>query len=286
VGDALLTTPVLAALKEKDHSRRIVVYCRSLLHKTVFENNPNVDSLKSPSFLTKVWVGIFRRFKLGPIYIPNYGQFLPSLFCNKKAAELIAEQIFNIELNGKKVDIYLTPGEEEKAKSILARHKNPIVLHIIPMGSSNKMWLPMHWEALVRSMPDHTFLQIGLPNEAKVESAVDLRGKVSFREALALIKHADSFLGIDSSFAHATNAFNIPGVVLFGATNPEIWGHPNNINLYKRLRCSPCIDLLYNSRCPYNQLCMAQITVEEVKGALIEQTQKRAKQIKMTVYEN
>jgi hypothetical protein len=76
------------------------------------------------------------------------------------------------------------------------------------------------------------------------------------------------------TFAHATSAFGTPGVVLFGASTPKVWGHSNNINLYKDLRCAPCIDLLFDSPCPYGKPCMTTISVGEVREALIAQLTK------------
>jgi ADP-heptose:LPS heptosyltransferase len=118
-------------------------------------------------------------------------------------------------------------------------------------------------------MPDYTFIQLGLAKEPAVEGAVDFRGKTSFREAMALIEAALSFVGVVSSFAHATSAVNKPGVVLFGPSSPEVWGHSNNINIYKRKRCAPCVDQLQSSACPYNKVCMRDITVDEVHSALL-----------------
>lgn len=41
---------------------------------------------------------------------------------------------------------------------------------------------------------------------------------------LAILKHADAFLGIDSCFLHAADLFRIPGIGLFGPTDPSRWG--------------------------------------------------------------
>jgi ADP-heptose:LPS heptosyltransferase len=41
---------------------------------------------------------------------------------------------------------------------------------------------------------------------------------------LAILKHADLFLGIDSCLLHAADLFRIPGVGLFGPTDPRRWG--------------------------------------------------------------
>jgi ADP-heptose:LPS heptosyltransferase len=41
---------------------------------------------------------------------------------------------------------------------------------------------------------------------------------------LALMRHVDLFLGIDSCFLHAADLFRIPGVALFGPTEPAVAG--------------------------------------------------------------
>jgi hypothetical protein len=42
--------------------------------------------------------------------------------------------------------------------------------------------------------------------------------------AVALVSQADLFLGIDSCFLHAADSFRVPGVGLFGVTNPREFG--------------------------------------------------------------
>jgi ADP-heptose:LPS heptosyltransferase len=111
---------------------------------------------------------------------------------------------------------------------------------------------------------------VGLPGEPHVPGAVDLRGKTSLREVFALLKAASGFVGVTSSFSHATNAFGTPGVVLFGPSAPEVWGHANNVNLSRNLPCAPCIDVLHNAPCPYGAECM-HIPVAQVQEALRRQ---------------
>jgi hypothetical protein len=85
---------------------------------------------------------------------------------------------------------------------------------------------------------------------------------------MALLSKCHAFSGMDSFFSHCTNAFGLTGVVLFGDSSPVVWGHPNNINLYKELRCSPCIDILQGYECPYGLPCLNTITPNEVIEAL------------------
>jgi len=42
--------------------------------------------------------------------------------------------------------------------------------------------------------------------------------------AFALLRESDLFLGVDSSMLHAADLFRIPGVGLFGPTDPRRWG--------------------------------------------------------------
>ncbi len=132
------------------------------------------------------------------------------------------------------------------------------------------------WKELVRQLQDYTFIQLGHKDEPHVEGALDWRGKIGLREGFCMLKYSTSFVGIDSSFAHATNAFGLPGVVLFGDTSPVYWGHDNNINIYKNVFCSPCYDYSWGDPCPLGHECMNQITVDEVKLALIRQVRRRS----------
>lgn len=277
LGDVLLSTPSFKALKENNKNSKIIVHCTSPAHMEVFRHNPYVDSIRNTSFFSNMVP--YTLYKLNKLHFGSiaYGRFMPTMCYNnnKNATEIIAEML-GATLEDKQVQVYLTPEEESKAISMLAKYKNPVIMHITSLTSKNQEWPLKNWEELIRQMPDYTFLQVGLSNDEAVTGAVDLRGKTRFREALAILKHAVSFVGVVSSFAHATNAFGTPGVVLFGASTPAIWGHANNINIYKELHCAPCIDLILNHECPYGKPCMNTITVEEVKSAILKQTKPAA----------
>jgi ADP-heptose:LPS heptosyltransferase len=270
LGDVLLSTPTFAQLKENDPHCKIVLFCQTKAHMEVFYNNPHVDELRSISFLGNPVSFARHYFKLAHFHTLNYGFTHPSLFGGKPAAEIIAE-LFGVKLRDKRVQVFLSEKEEAAARQQLAPYRIPVVIHISSRASKNQEWPLENWEALVREMPGCTFIQLGVPTEASVAGAVDLRGKTTFRQALALLKHAAGFAGVVSAFSHATNAFGTPGVVLFGASTPTVWGHANNINIYKNWRCAPCIDLLFGSKCPYAKACITAISVEEVRQALSRQ---------------
>ena len=274
LGDVLLSTPTLYSLKKQDPTCRIVVYCVVKRHQEVYQHNPDVDRITDISFIKNPWPFICYYLKWTKFYHFSYGQLFPSLFYKKKAARLIAEEIFGTTLEDDKIRVYLTEKEEKWAREQLAPYKNPVIIHISSIASKNQEWPVDYWNKLISEMPEYTFIQLGVATENQVDKAIDFRGRTTFREAMAIIKNAKSFVGVVSSFSHATNAFDTPGVVLFGASAVEVWGHPNNINLFKGLSCAPCIDRLEKSPCPYDKQCMTGISVEEVKHALLKQLNK------------
>lgn len=278
-GDILLSTPVFSALKQKYPDCRIIVFDLEKNARVkngprdIFKHNPHIDELRPARILTNL--GHYLKFYLGWIKFDwlNYDFFEPGYTFEKPAAQMIGE-MFGVKLENPKLEVYLTKKEEEWGRKTLAAYKNPIVIHVTSLTSANQNWPLENWERLIASLPEYTFIQLGLAKEDSVEGAVDLRGRTSFREALSLLNSALSFVGVVSSFAHATNAFGVPGVVLFGASTPLVWGHPNNINLYKQLHCAPCVDMLKSSPCPYGKPCITGITVEEVRKALLSQLAK------------
>lgn len=279
IGDVIICTPAIKAFKETYQDFKIVVYCLSKSHYDVLRNNPNIDSLR----LLKVWrmfrnpihlfAFLFNR-KLVKYTWMCFQPISPSHIYQKSIKEIAADML-KLKLRDSNVQIFLSSSEMKRSLEMLGPYKNIIIMHIHSRSSQNHHWSHNKWVELIREMPDYTFVQLGLPDELHVEGAIDLRGKTSLREAFALIKCADSFVGIDSNFSHVTNAFDIPGVVLFGDSDPLLWGHENNINIYKKVECSPCYYYLWNEKCPYDHSCMTSISVREVKEALLLQLSKK-----------
>lgn len=283
IGDLVVCTPTLRAIKQTYPDARLVVYCCREEHRDVLLYNPHVDAIrlvnkkflegsasrylwKYPGDLLSALTDNNRK------YYQLYFQHVPPTWLYTKSVKEIVPEIFedlNITLDNTKVEVFFSPEEEEKARNMLVQYNyNTIVLHIHSRASRNHHWPHENWEKLVCSMPEYTFVQVGHPDEPYVPGALDWRGKTSVREVYCLLKYSLSFLGVDSNFSHVTNAFDLPGVVLFGDSSPVYWGHDNNLNIYKAVNCSPCYYVLWNNPCPYDHRCMNSITVEEVRTAV------------------
>jgi ADP-heptose:LPS heptosyltransferase len=97
-------------------------------------------------------------------------------------------------------------------------------------------------------------------------------GKTSLIETAAIISQLDLFVSSDTGLMHIAYGVGTPTVSLFGAGIQKKWAPigDNNIALNKHLACSPCTEFGYTPRCPYDVRCLSDISVEEVKGAVLE----------------
>jgi len=107
-------------------------------------------------------------------------------------------------------------------------------------------------------------------------NAIDLSGKLNFRQYVSLIKISDLVVSADTAAVHLAAATNTPVAGLYGPNTPLLygpWGNNRSLWFYKNLACSPCITN-YNAKttkCRHfdgRGACMKKITVEEVFDAL------------------
>ena len=272
IGDGMLATPTIRAIKKNSPETEIYCVCNTN-NEPVLRNNPNIDCLSViPDESAFRDINSFER-----VIETNYSRFKPSLH-GTHAVDMIA-RLAGIKLDEgeKQIQFFLSEEDEAFARDTLKSHKNPVILHITSKSTGNQDWFLDRWERVVREVKkaeDCTFIQVGLEGEKRVRGAINLLGKTTVAQAVALVKHAKIFVGVDSFLNHATNATGTPGVVLFGASNPAVWGHDRNINLFTSADCSPCIDTEKGLKPCFHKKCMRTITVSSVTGAIHKQFRK------------
>ena len=92
---------------------------------------------------------------------------------------------------------------------------------------------------------------------------VDLAGKTSLGEAMALIEKCALFITNDSGLMHVAAALNVPLIAIFGSTNSTTTGplSSNSRIVQVPMDCNPCL----KPECPKGHLkCMEQIGVDMV----------------------
>lgn len=105
-------------------------------------------------------------------------------------------------------------------------------------------------------------IQTALGNSAAV---LNLAGKTSLRELMALVKRCRVFLTNDTGPMHVAAALGVPVVAIFGSTSPELTGpissDESRLQILKSdAPCSPC----FLRECPIDFRCMNGIGIERV----------------------
>jgi heptosyltransferase-2 len=99
--------------------------------------------------------------------------------------------------------------------------------------------------------------------QAAAETAlVDIAGRTSLGDAIALIARCDLFITNDSGLMHVAGALGVPTVAIFGSTNPRTT-YPlgeRTVLVRRPVDCSPCL----RQECPTDFRCMDLVTVDEV----------------------
>ncbi|MFW8599946.1 lipopolysaccharide heptosyltransferase II [Desulfobacterota bacterium M19] len=101
----------------------------------------------------------------------------------------------------------------------------------------------------------------------RCKNIIDLTGRTSLAEAMALIERCRVFVTNDSGLMHVAAALKTPLAAIFGSTNPVTTGpfSKNNIILRQPLPCSPCME----THCRQNNFaCMENIEVNDVLTAV------------------
>ena len=142
-----------------------------------------------------------------------------------------------------------------------------------------KHWFNQRWGQLIDLLHQQTTLTpilLGSPNDNTAteeiiaaattpsEHIINMVGKTSIAEAVALVQGANLLIGVDTGFTHLGIAFNLPTIALFGATRPYLeTGSINSRVLYQGedLSCSPC---RRRPTCNEQYFCMQRHTADNV----------------------
>jgi len=111
---------------------------------------------------------------------------------------------------------------------------------------------------------DRMLKMIDVPLKSK---PLNLCGKLSLKESLALTKRVDLLIGNDSGNLHMASSVRTPVIGIYGPMPFEKWYAlgENNILLHSDIPCSPCG---LRKKCPNDKLCLKNITVEQVTDGI------------------
>lgn len=96
-------------------------------------------------------------------------------------------------------------------------------------GNRNPKDYP-YWKEVIAGIKE-PIVQVGVEGEEQL--VVDFRKNLPIAELRKLLRECRTWISCDSFFQHLGWDESKPGIVLWGVSDPLIFGHPENINLLK-----------------------------------------------------
>jgi heptosyltransferase-2 len=176
--------------------------------------------------------------------------------------------------------LHIVPKDEETAEKLLASHgisSHDFLLGLSPgatYGPAKRWpaerfaviadWAAERWGAKVLLMGSDAETELCKALSQKMKrKALNLSGRTTLGEAMALIKRSQFFVCNDSGLMHLAAALNVPTVAIFGSTDGVATGPRGKYAriVRERVECSPCLE----PECPFGHYrCMLNITAARV----------------------
>jgi heptosyltransferase-2 len=191
-----------------------------------------------------------------------------------------------------RLELWTSQADEDFASAVLAaRHAaagGPVVAFSPSAGRSPlKQWPVQRFAELGQAILQRTgarILLVGGPEDAGLGEhieralgawAINLVGKTTLRQLVALLKRSAVFVGNDSGPMHIAAASDTPVVALFGSSCPHRfgpWTKAKEIIVHEQA-CAPCHSSGHLDRCRKcvhpEPACMQAISVQEVLGHVL-----------------
>jgi heptosyltransferase II len=189
-----------------------------------------------------------------------------------------------IPIAARKLHLFCTDEEERRARQTLGNGSWAAINPGAAFGSA-KRWYPERFAQVADFLAiEHGFkvLLLGGKSEAEIGSEIErkmvsrplnLIGKTSVREMMALISGMELVVTNDSGPMHVAAAFDRPIVALFGPTDHTTTSPVcSNFRIVRHeMECAPCL----KRQCPEDHRCMSAISVEHVIEAINEVVERR-----------
>jgi heptosyltransferase-2 len=321
VGDAVMTTPALAVIREQFPEAEITLLANPLVSQ-LFNPHPAIDRVITfdrngrhrgvAGRLRLAWEVRKGRFDL-VIILPNsfdsalvpwlagiphrIGKksdgrtlllsegFVPaSGMTEGHEVEYYLHMLKSFGISGRVRKPYLTTTAAEQAEAadrlaLAGIAPGDFILGINPGAAfgSAKRWYPDRFAAVAHKLSAEWGARViifGGPGEIDIaseiseilgDSCLNLAGKTSVRQLMALIQRCNFFITNDSGPMHIAAAFDVALVAIFGSTDHTGTApcSERSVIVRKDVECAPC----KLRECPTEHHCMAMVTVDDVVTA-------------------
>jgi heptosyltransferase-2 len=318
VGDAVMTTPAIGAIRESfpqaeitvlanplvsqlfsphEWVDRVITFDRNGLHKGLRGRIRLASELRRHSFD----VAIILPNSFDSALVPWLAGIPVRLGKNSDGRGFMLTGRYRAEskkYNGHEVLYYLellrsfgvagqatapclttTPGEDHEASERLAEQgiqADTFVLGINPGAAygSAKRWYPERFADVARRLGEEWSARtviFGGPGEKEIAADIErqlgggclnLAGRTTVRQLMALIKRCNFFVTNDSGPMHVAAAFGVPLAAIFGPTDHTGTAPYTDraVIIRKDMDCAPC----KLRECPTDHRCMTAVTADDV----------------------
>jgi ADP-heptose:LPS heptosyltransferase len=248
LGDCVLTTPAMEILKRARPDLRVAVMVEDRF-RDIFEGNPDVEELLPPRLAAlrgwrpdlclnfhggarSAWMTALS----GARYRAGFGHFRYPLAYNVRIPR--AQEILGVERKVHTAEhlasamFYLGAdvGKVPRAKLATQEGRRKRLPHCIvhPVAATaEKTWRADGFLAVAEHLKSRGLETVfigGAGDDLSPFRAYRTVAGAPLSEIKALLAGAALFVGNDSGPAHMAAAFGVPSIVIFGPSDPEIWG--------------------------------------------------------------
>ncbi len=163
-----------------------------------------------------------------------------------------------IELADERPEIVTSSEDEAWAEATVWPWRNNQRVFISYRSPLSEKEYPLAlWQVIVNAIRRETVvLEVG-EGPTLLDGTYPVSPLPTLRRFAALVRRCDCVISIDSFAGHIAAATGTPSVVLFGPTNPDVWGHPGSRQIRSTL-CPVCADTPRLGECG-DRVCMRKI---------------------------
>lgn len=308
LGDIILTTPVIRAIKEKYPDVKIdflvkpqfkdVVICNDHLDNVLLYDRENLpDGINNYDLILDLQKNrrskrVLKNYK-GKVVKYNKPQLKKFLLVNfkinlfreiKPVTEMYAENLQGISLR-KPPEIFTECRENVNRQDVAEADNNKTIIGVCP-GSQHftKMWPLEYYIKLCSELVNRNFSvyvmggesdrETGAKIKENVPAVYDLTNNNDLFATLDYMKKCSAVVCNDSGMMHTATACGVPVAAIFGSTVKEFGFAPYSDNAViienEGLKCRPCSHI-GRASCPEKHFwCMKELTPEIVLENLLK----------------
>jgi ADP-heptose:LPS heptosyltransferase len=134
-------------------------------------------------------------------------------------------------------------------------------------GGNNPKNYPF-WQEVLKGLNGEKVLQIGLPDEKKI--CKEFYFPPTLGRVKELLLECDTWVSVDNFLPHVAHHVKKPGVVIFGQSDPNIFGYHENINLLKSREYLRKDQFLMWEQCEYKTDAFVdpEVVLESIRGGV------------------